>query len=379
MKKKLLWGPLILIALGLIIFGGYLVQRKLKTNQANVTAVKKTKTKTSVFNHVNQPIDHLNSIQRKTVAKLLTDTHFSGTCLLVRNGKITFLKAFGQANLKTDQPNQITTGYPINSVQKSLTGYLIMRLVLQHKLNLNQKVGAFYPKIPGGKTITLREMLNMCSSYRLLKPLKHPANDQQVINYDLAHLSYTPAKIGKYDYQEINYVLLAGIAEKLTKTSYQQLINKDLVQPLNLDQTGFLSVKRDRQLPVGYTISNNSQSIAQKIQPAVISNELGASNMYMSALDVYRVQAALRNGQLLPEKDDLYLYLQTPHDPYTAGMYPTPQYDRLHGIGFGFESSVAISNNGKNAVVLLSNHWNSHAMIQNTLLSQLYQQITNNF
>ena len=107
MKKKLLWGPLILIALGLIIFGGYLVQRKLKTNQANVTAVKKTKTKPSVFNHVNQPIDHLNSIQRKTVAKLLTDTHFSGTCLLVRNGKITFLKAFGQANLKTDPMQSI--------------------------------------------------------------------------------------------------------------------------------------------------------------------------------------------------------------------------------------------------------------------------------
>lgn len=376
MQKKFFWCLLIIICSILCLF--FLTentQNTLPISNSNRFSPNSQKKATTAKNfEPTRSVDHLPAQKKQTVEKLLADNHFSGTCLLVTQGKIKFLRAYGWQNWQKKQRNQVATAYPVNSLQKSLTAYLMMKLVLNHQLTFDQKIGKFYPKVLGAQQITLREVLNMASSYQLKSPPTQAKTDQQVIKNDLTHLKYAPQRIGHYNYQDVNYTLLAGIAEKITGKSYQALADKYVIKQLHLLNSGFI-LNSSKKLPTGYMLQNNHWQ-KQQIKPTAVISELGASNMYMSAWDVYRFEAALRNGKLLPEKDDLYLYLQTPKDPYTAGIYPTPEYERLHGIGFGFESSAAISSNGKTAVILLSNHWNPQKMLQNTLLPQLYRLIT---
>lgn len=376
MKKKLFWCLLsIVFSSSCLIFFAEKSQNNSLTSSTRRTLLNKPpQTAKNKKDEPTRSVDRLTAQKKRSIKKLLTTNHFSGTCLLVTQGKIKFLQAYGFQNQQKKLRNHVDTAYPINSLQKSLTAYIMMKLVLKHQLTFDQKIGKFYPQILGGQQIDLRKVLNMASSYQLKKTMTRTKSDRQVIKYDLAQLKYDPQQIGHYNYQDLNYTLLAGIAEKITKKSYQELVDKYVIQQLHLLNSGFI-LKTSQKLPIGYTLQHNYWK-KQPIKAVDLTNELGASNMYMSAWDVYHFQAALRDGQLLPEKDDLYLYLPTPNDPYTAGIYPTSEYARLHGIGFGFESSVAISSNGKTAVVLLSNHWDSQKMIQKTLLPQLYQLIT---
>ncbi|MFT8446608.1 MAG: serine hydrolase domain-containing protein [Liquorilactobacillus nagelii] len=318
-----------------------------------------------------EKVDSLPSVEKTAIQKQLDKNKFSGTCLLVKNGKIIYLQAFGNANNTTGKLNQINSVYPINSIQKGLTAYLIMQLIQEHRLNFTDKIGKFYPKIPGGQTVTIRDMLNMCSGYQLPKQMNYLASDEGVLKYNLSHLKYSSQQLEKFNYQEVNYTLLAGVVTKLTGTSYEKLIKQKIIDKLNLTNTGFMCLNNPQQ-PIGYNFNNN-QWQAQKIKQYEISREFGASNIYMSVWDLYQSLAALRNGTLLSSQSKAELYQTTSKDPYVAGMYPLTQFNRIHGIGFGFESSVAMSSTGQDAVVLLTNHWNSKAAIQTTLTSQLYQ------
>lgn len=370
-----------LLLIGFILVGSFLKFRAaIKHGQERPIASKKVQQSVYTLDGVKfvnhspaESVDFLPTTEKENIQHQLDKNKFSGTCLLVKNGKIIYLKAFGRANDATGKLNQINSVYPINSIQKGLTSYLIMQLVQKHRLNFNDKIGKFYPKIPGAQVVTIRDMLNMCSGYQLTKSMNYSTSDQGVLKYNLTHLKFNRQQVGKFSYQEVNFTLLAGVASMLTGTSYAKLIKQNIIDKLNLTDTGFMYLNNSQQ-PIGYNFDKN-QWQPQKIKQYEITRELGTSNIYMSAWNLYQSLAALRDGALLSKQSKTELYQQSLKDPYVAGMYPMAQFNRMHGIGFGFESSVAMDSNGQTAVVLLTNHWNSQAMVQNTLLNQLYQVI----
>ncbi|MCT1175354.1 serine hydrolase domain-containing protein [Pediococcus pentosaceus] len=318
------------------------------------TVVSNTKTKTAI----TRIVDRKESGKLK---KSLSKTKFSGTAVLIKNNKIVDSYVSGSA---TDvDKNMLTTTYEIDSLQKVLTAGLVMNQVNKGKLKLTDRVNKFIPDLPGSKYITIRELLDMNSGLSM-KKMKFSGNNLSSaelldVVIDNVRFDANTKKSGKWSYQPVNFVILSEILEEITGKSYKQLFDETYVKKLKLKQTEFAyddNIETNRAY--GYVVKENGDRIEQKPNGATIFSELGTGQVYMSAPDYYKLVASLLNGKILGTDAAKELYLPLGNGKYRAGLYTSkkPFYRYANGYGYGFESHVRISQDGKKAVVVFSNH-----------------------
>ncbi|KRK95153.1 serine hydrolase domain-containing protein [Companilactobacillus futsaii] len=169
------------------------------------------------------------------VDSLLDQKGYSGTLLVIKNGKPIYETSRGFADYANGINNDKDTTYEIDSVQKSMTAAMIMKQVQDGKLKLSDKLAKFYPQIPGSRKITIRQMLDMTSGL-ILKGNIGPSrilSDEDIIHEDINNIKFSNFLHGKWDYQAINFNLLSGILEKLTGDSYHQLFIDTFVKKLD--------------------------------------------------------------------------------------------------------------------------------------------------
>lgn len=84
----------------------------------------------------------------------------------------------------------------------------------------------------------------------------------------------------------------------------------------------------------------------------------------MTAYALFKVESRLLQGKIISIKNVRTLHTAGTSSTYGGGVYNQPNGIRSHGIGYGYESCVLESRNGKNGVVLLSNYYRPAASIQ---------------
>jgi CubicO group peptidase (beta-lactamase class C family) len=100
------------------------------------------------------------------IPKLLKETRTPGLSLaIVRNGKMTWNKAFGVKDTTTGKPVDINTTFEAASVSKTIFAYAVMKLCEKKVLNLDRPLSEYYPKLfangdPRLLTITARQVLS---------------------------------------------------------------------------------------------------------------------------------------------------------------------------------------------------------------------------
>ena len=88
-----------------------------------------------------------------------------------------------------------------------------MRAVGENKLSLDDKVNKFYPNVPNGQNISVLNLLEMTSGLDPAGPMgdalynNDDANAQKMIQ----GTHYNEQNFGKWDYQDIDYILLSHI------------------------------------------------------------------------------------------------------------------------------------------------------------------------
>ena len=330
----------------------------------------------NVTNKINKY--HQNDIVRLTpqqtalINQYVNAKQFIGTILVVKNGQPLFEHAYGYTNYQLRLPNHCQTSYPIASLQKAFTAALIMQQVKKHRLSLQDTLDKFYPQIPDSERITIQQMLDMTSGlYNVAKFNHHLHSDQVAINFYVNHVRVKA--IGKWNYQAVNYHLLAGILTQITHQSYQQLVDDNIIKPLRLRQTTFMFDKV--MLMRSYANKNTKRLYIQPIKPTkyLVYSELGTGNMMSNVNDLYTFENALITGQLLGKNTTQQLY-NTQRLTYTGGLYPhrrdQQRYYTSYGLLQGYWGGVVISQNGQDAVIVLSNRYNNWMGVK-----KLYQQL----
>src|SRR5947207_13809686 len=91
--------------------------------------------------------------------------HIPGLSLLVaRNGNIVRAEGFGLSNVELQVPVKPESVFQSGSVGKQFTATAVMMLVEEGKLNLDDKIGKYFPDVPETwRNITIRHMLTHTS------------------------------------------------------------------------------------------------------------------------------------------------------------------------------------------------------------------------
>lgn len=307
-----------------------------------------------------------NTAYNGKLRKALSKTTFNGSAILVKNSKI--VDSYTRGNMDDDEnvKNNLSTTYEIDSLQKSLTAALIMKEINKGKLSFDDKLSQFYPEIAGANLISIRMLLNMTSGLSLkeLKVTGDKLSNKVLLKKIIKNTKFNSKRIGDWNYQPVNFMILSEILQKITKKTYAQLFKSAYIDKLHLKETEFAyeTTKKTYQA-TGYNLKNISgtlKKVEQNPNRATVKSEIGTGQVYMSVADFYKVISSLLSGKILGKENTKRLYLSNEVNKaqYYGGLYMSinPVYRYANGYGYGFQDNMRISEDGKNAVIVFSNY-----------------------
>lgn len=313
-----------------------------------------------------------SSDAEKNMDKALKENHFSGTALVVKNNKVVMHQGYGKANVAKDRQNGPTTTFPIASTAKFLTAVLVGQQVEKGKLSYESKLSDYYPSLPNADQITVRDLLTMTSGLRQPKQPQSFKSDLDNVDFSAANTE----KIGEpgsgigWSYQPVNYRLLAGILMKVTHKSFNDMLDQTFNKDGKLGIGLYPDFKKDKKLAVAYQVGTENARDVTKVE---YQRETGTGNVAMTTGQLFRLYQDFFQKKYLKHPKNLLEQRLPAH--YASGLYGYGDVYEGHGIFSGYESNVVISNEGKNAVILLSNQYDGSHSCQE-LAQQFFEQLT---
>ncbi len=146
----------------------------------------------------------------------------SASVAVVRDGKLAYAKAYGNARLDPKTPATPAMRYSIGSISKEFTAAAILLLQQQGKLSLDDPVAKFFPDLTDADHITLRQILSHTSGYQdfwpqdyLMPMMRQPTMAAHIMDaWAKKPLDFTPG--AQWQYSNTGYTIAGAIVQKLT-------------------------------------------------------------------------------------------------------------------------------------------------------------------
>jgi CubicO group peptidase (beta-lactamase class C family) len=288
---------------------------------------------------------------------------FSGNVVVFRDGHILSDQSYGLADVELNVPITATTRFAIGSVTKQFTAAAILLLQEKGLLHTTDKLSQHYPATPDAwKNITLQQLLRHTSGIPDGVMARGPAgfeqgqhSPQDVIESVASRpLLFPPGSRMQYD--NIGYLLLGLVIERVSGQSYTDFLQTHFFTPLHMTDTGLGSTnaillhRAYGYEPVGAALFTAS--------PVPFTSAFAAGGLYSTGKDIAKWLIALHGGRVL--KPDSYREMITPGlDDFAYGLRLTKQSgqtDISHdGRVSGFASETEYFPATKTGIVILSN------------------------
>jgi CubicO group peptidase (beta-lactamase class C family) len=181
--------------------------------------------------------------------RLTKKNEFSGVILVRRDGHDLCARTFGHADAEEKVPNTEGTKFFMASQGKMFTAVSILQLIEKGKVSPDDTVGKFLPDYPN-RDIATKVTVHMLLSHTggtgdmgILQP-EEGANRAKVHSIaDILALNgargpdFPPGT--KWDYSNYGYILLGAIVEKASGMDYYDYVQKNILDPAGMTQTGF--------------------------------------------------------------------------------------------------------------------------------------------
>lgn len=179
---------------------------------------------------------------------------FPGGCFAaVLPGDELVTASAGFADLAGKVPLTSSSVMLSGSIGKTYVAAVVLQLVAEESLDLDAKIAAYlgeetwFSRLPGGDRITLRMLLSHQSGIpeHVWRPEFHEAisddpekvwDPVELVAYVLDEQPRFPPGEG-FAYADTNYVLVGMILERITGTSWYELLRERLLEPLELRDT----------------------------------------------------------------------------------------------------------------------------------------------
>ena len=284
----------------------------------------------------------------KLVNAFVENGDFNGAILVSENNELVYKSGFGYANMEWDVLNKTDTKFRIGSISKQFTAMLILQLVAENKLDLHTPISNYLPDYPSinGDQITIHHLLThsagIPNSYPSIAPKKKKGDmiipdrysSQELVNeFSALALDFSPGE--KFSYSNAGYTLLGYIAETISNSSYEQLLQDKIFSPLGMKNSGYdkhRAIIKNRAS--GYFKSWGTYYNANYTD---MSKPYAAGGLYATVDDLFLWNQALYSEKLLEKK---YLDLM-----FTSHI-PDPDYGGDYAYGWSIKDK-ALGNSGE--------------------------------
>lgn len=293
---------------------------------------------------------------------------FQGTVLIAKGGKVVFEKGYGEADRTTHRPNGPLTEFRIGSVSKPFTAILILKLQEKGLLSIQDPVSKYLPDYPKGDVILLEHLLSHTSGVKSLSSMKQYyaewIGQPSTLPLTISRFRDEPLRFApgtQYEYSNSNYILLSYIAEKVSGTAFEALLQQYITGPLKLAQTGMDRNHRpSAQKALGYQSSPEADYAPARFNDMSIMS--GAGSLYSTARDLYRFDRALYTNQFLSAASKEQLFAVRKNN-YALGWEVDSLFGRLcishAGSIDGFLANLVRFPEQDVCIVFLSNYFDS--------------------
>ena len=191
----------------------------------------------------------------QAAARVLRETGVpSASIAIVQDGRLAYVKAYGQAQLSPPLDATPAMQYSIGSISKQFTAAAVMLLVEQGKLSLDDPISKFLPGLTRAREITVRMVLSHTSGYQdywpedyVMTSMLVPTTAQHILDvWADKPLDFNPGT--KWQYSNTNYVIAGRIVEQLSDDTLIHFLQANIFTPL--DMTDVLNTDAAR-LPAG--------------------------------------------------------------------------------------------------------------------------------
>lgn len=174
---------------------------------------------------------------------LVENQGFNGNVLVAEKGKIIYEKSFGFADFAGRKLNKANTNFPVASITKTFAATAILQQVEKGRIRLDDPAKKYLPAFPYPE-ITVRHLLSHTSGMPANRAFFGDANPNKIFtNADFIaglkanknSLIYQPG--ASWNYDNINYIVLALILEKVSGETYIGYIEKHVLKPAKMKNT----------------------------------------------------------------------------------------------------------------------------------------------
>lgn len=298
-----------------------------------------------------QPKINADSVDKQTQDQLydyLKSHHINGLILVNNKGSQPVTITHNE-NANKSQVVKANRLFPTASLQKIVTGTAIYQLKQEKKLTYDTSLYKYFPQIDGSQDITIRELMNHTSGLvnndRPLTPLR---GQKQQIAYMLDHLKND--HVHTWDYQDVDYELLAAIISKQAHSSYNAYIQKKYARPLHLRQIKDFSEVNKKNVP-----QTMDSTVDWHRVTVTTSSDFGAGNLFISPNNYWKFvyNYVLKDPQMVTE---FYQEARKQEVAYFGGVYIDSDIIRANGSIPGYNACFIANYKTKKMIMLFSNN-----------------------
>jgi D-alanyl-D-alanine carboxypeptidase len=164
----------------------------------------------------------------------------SASIAVVKDGRIAYLQAYGEARLSPATEATPQMQYSIGSISKQFTAAAVLLLAQEGKLNINDPVSKYLPELTRAHEVTIRMLLSHTSGYQdywpedyVMTSMMSPTTAQHILDeWGKRPLDFDPGT--QWQYSNTNYVIAGRIVEQVSGMALIDLLEKRIFLPLGM-------------------------------------------------------------------------------------------------------------------------------------------------
>lgn len=302
--------------------------------------------------------------------------YLNGAVVLGRSGEPLYARGFGAANAAAGAPFTPETPSDGASIAKTLTAAAVLMLEDEGRLGLDDPVRRHLPEYPHSGTRIIHLITHSAglpeAEYDFFEGLL-PEGTVRTTELHLKALreqnvppDFEPGT--RFRYSSLGFDIAALVVERVSGKRYEDFLRERILGPLGMDST-FVRPARFADWPGTRTMSYRRIDDTLLVRD-VFDDEgfYGGSNVYLSALDLYRWGRSfyrnsllgarvLRRGMTAPSLRDAATGIGGPSRINLLGWYHPGRERRYHYPGMleGFYSSLYHDDDRGYTIALMSN------------------------